>query len=52
MTLISITSAQFEATHRVAAFQDTVAHICKLEIMPEGGRYPLRASMRQEFFTD
>ena len=24
----------------------------QLEIMPEGGRYPLRASMRQEFFTD
>lgn len=24
----------------------------EFEIMPEGGRYPLRASMRQEFYTD
>lgn len=24
----------------------------ELEVMPEGGRYPLRASMRHEFFTD
>ena len=24
----------------------------ELEVMPEDGRYPLRASMRQEFFTD
>jgi hypothetical protein len=23
-----------------------------LEILPEGGRYPLRANMRQEFYTD
>jgi hypothetical protein len=24
----------------------------EFEILPEGGRYPLRANMRQEFFTD
>ena len=24
----------------------------EFEVMPEGGRYPLRASMRQEFYTD
>ncbi len=35
MTRISITSAEFDAAHRVAAFQDTVSHICKLEITPD-----------------
>lgn len=40
MTRISITSAEFDAAHRVAAFQDTVSHICKLEITPEDpGRF-------------
>lgn len=33
-----------------------VAHremlVFEFEVMPEGGRYPLRANMRQEFYTD
>ena len=43
-----------EAIYYLADFP--VAHrevlIFDFEIMPEGGRYPLRASMRQEFYTD
>lgn len=37
--------ADFPVAHR------EVLHF-EFEVMPEGGRYPLRASMRQEFYTD
>ena len=37
--------ADFPVAHREVLNFD-------FEIMPEGGRYPLRASMRQEFYTD
>ncbi|HPE79265.1 MAG TPA: DUF4426 domain-containing protein [Gammaproteobacteria bacterium] len=37
--------ADFPVAHRETLMFD-------FEIMPEGGRYPLRAHMRQEFFTN
>jgi hypothetical protein len=37
--------ADFPVSHREVLIFD-------LEVMPEGGRYPLRAQMRHEFFTD
>lgn len=37
--------ADFPVAHREVLHFD-------LEVMPEGGRYPLRATMRQEFYTD
>ena len=37
--------ADFPVAHREILTFD-------LEIMPEGGRFPLRATMRQEFWTD
>jgi hypothetical protein len=37
--------ADFPIAHREVLMFD-------FEIMPEGGRYPLRAHMRQEFYTD
>ena len=37
--------ADFPVAHREVLNFD-------FEIMPEGGRYPLRANMRQEFYTD
>ena len=37
--------ADFPVAHREVLIFD-------LEVLPEGGRYPLRATMRQEFWTD
>jgi hypothetical protein len=37
--------ADFPVTHRELM-------IFEFEVLPEGGRYPLRANMRREFFTD
>ncbi|MDJ0741407.1 MAG: DUF4426 domain-containing protein [Gammaproteobacteria bacterium] len=37
--------ADFPVAHREALRFE-------LEVMPQGGRYPLRASMRHEFYTD
>lgn len=43
-----------EAIYYIADFP--VAHrevlLFEFEVLPEGGRYPLRATMRQEFYTD
>ncbi len=43
-----------EAIYYLADFPVAHREVLKFdfEIMPEGGRYPLRASMRQEFYTD
>lgn len=43
-----------QAIYYIADFP--VAHrelmVFEFEVLPEGGRYPLRANMRREFFTD
>lgn len=37
--------ADFPVTHRELM-------VFEFEVLPEGGRYPLRANMRREFYTD